>query len=125
MNYVAKRSEMLMDIKMKIHNEYKPKEFTTILSKVLGLCFICSTYHSVSLRCIKEGYVAQFIGFGKLMITKELKQAVNAEDTAEVIGMMAKKQTFEFPFGFNLLSFCCLWYCGKKNDPAKRSVPQH
>lgn len=36
------------------------------------------------------------------MITKELKQALNAEHTAEVIGMMAKKQTFEFWFGLSL-----------------------
>jgi hypothetical protein len=59
------------------------------LQQLLVKCLDCVLLvgHVVWCHCdmqhIKKGYVVQLIGFGKLMITKKLKQALNAEHTTE------------------------------------------
>jgi len=94
--YSPQRSEILKHIKIELKNEHRSSEFTTTVGKVLGLCVTQWTCHAHSLKCMKNGYVVQLIGFAKIIVTKVLQQKLKTDHKAEIIGMISKKQTFEF-----------------------------
>lgn len=91
--YSAKRSMMLIDItKLEIRDNdgYQRSEFTTVIGKVLGLCVTRWICRAKALHRLYRGYFQQIKGFVYILITKDLRQKLNREHSAEIVGLLSK-----------------------------------